>query len=184
MRREERGEEIGPVAAVRLRRGALRAALLALLWWLLTEGSRSSWIIGAPAVAAATWVSLFLLPEHHWRWRWIGLARFLPFFLRQSVRGGIDVARRALHPDMPLAPGWIDYRLRLPDPTARLFFSNIVTLLPGTLNAEMEEEGRRMTIHLLDEGLPNRESLQALERRVADLFGLKLSVSDSQGEAA
>jgi hypothetical protein len=42
------------------------------------------------------------------------MIRLAPGFLRSSLLGGIDVARRALHPRMPLDAGWIAYRTKLP----------------------------------------------------------------------
>jgi multicomponent Na+:H+ antiporter subunit E len=46
---------------------------------------------------------LALLPPRGRHWSFSGLLGFLPFFLVQSLRGGADVARRALH--TPPAPG-------------------------------------------------------------------------------
>ncbi|MBE0509552.1 MAG: Na+/H+ antiporter subunit E [Chromatiales bacterium] len=43
----------------------------------------------------------------------LGWLRFIPFFLLQSLLGGIDVARRAFHPRTPLSPTLIRYPLSL-----------------------------------------------------------------------
>ncbi len=101
------------------RRGILRAVWFAMLWWVVTIGEPTSWMVGVPAVIAATLMSLMFLPEHPWRWRVQGAARFLGYFLWQSVMGGIDVAWRAFHPRLPLAPGLYRYKLRLPIGTAQ-----------------------------------------------------------------
>jgi multicomponent Na+:H+ antiporter subunit E len=156
-----------------LRRGALRATALALLWWVLTDGDRGSWVIGVPGVVSAALASLMLVPGKLWRWRLAGMLRFIPFFLRQSVRGGLDVSIRALHPHTPLAPAVQHYRLRLHDDFARVFFANTVSLLPGSLSADLQHD--RLTVHVLDGSLPIQATLQALEVRVAGVFGVELA---------
>ncbi len=153
-----------------LRWALLRFALLAIVWWVLTEGHRGSWGVGIPFLIAATCASLFLRSSHGWRWRLGGLARFLPVFFWLSWRGGFDVALRAFHPRCPLTPGLFCYPLGLPTGPARNFFVNTVSLLPGTLSADLEED--QLTVHVLDENLSLLESLQSLELLVADLFGL------------
>ncbi|MCA9400576.1 MAG: Na+/H+ antiporter subunit E, partial [Candidatus Omnitrophica bacterium] len=94
---------------------------------------------------------------------------FFLFFIHQSILGGWDVIRRAFHPSCPLAPGFIKYQLKVQDPTAQVFFANAISLLPGTFSADLDE--RSIAIHVLDETLPNVQSLKNLERKVAALFG-------------
>ncbi len=151
-----------------------RFCVLAALWYVLTDGQEASWGVGIPTLIAGTYASLLLRSPHAWRWRLVGLARFLPVFFWLSWRGGFDVARRALHPQCPLAPGWLIYPLKLPIGPARIFFANTVSLLPGTLSADLEDD--RLTVHILDERFSLLASLQSLESLVAGLFGLDLSI--------
>jgi len=130
-----------------LRTGWLRAVLFALLWWILTDGAMDSWLVGAPVVLFATVVSVARLPPCSWSLP--GIARFVPFFLWRSLYGGADVARRALHPRLPISPNLVEYRWRLPPGLARVFMANTVSLLPGTLSAELADEYLR--VHVLDE---------------------------------
>ena len=153
-----------------LRLAVPRAGFFALLWWVLTEGDSASWGNGLPVVITSTLVSLWLQPISTWRWRAAGLARFLPRVVWLSLRGGLDVALRALHPHCPVSPKFLVYALRLPVGPARVFLANTVSLLPGTLSAELEDD--RLTVHILDANLPSLESLQSLESLVAGLFGL------------
>lgn len=160
-----------------LRRAGPRAAGYALLWWILTGGDQASWVIGLPVVIAATAANLMLLPAVGWRCSLTGMARFLPYFLWQSLLGSVDVAKRALNPRLPLAPFLLHYFLRLPTGSARIFFANTVSLLPGTLSAELLDDC--LTVHALDEALPVRAKLQTLEARIADLFALQLLQTNS-----
>ncbi len=130
------------------RRVAQRAGIFALLWWILTEGDWASWGVGVPVLVASTYATFLLRSPNAWRWNLVGLARFLPVFVWFSLRGGLDVALRALHPHCPLAPGLLVYPLRLRVGPARVFFANTVSLLPGTLSAELEDD--RLTVHILE----------------------------------
>lgn len=108
------------------------------------------------------------------------MALFAPFFLVQSLRGGVDVARRALHPRLPLNPCLVRYPLCLEEVPAQVFMANVVSLLPGTLSADLEDSV--LTVHALDCALPVTEQLQALESRVARLFGLAVQIPSRPGE--
>jgi multicomponent Na+:H+ antiporter subunit E len=152
-----------------LRRGIVRAAVLTLIWWGLTEGGAMAWIMGGPALVAATLASVALLPATTWRWRAGGAIRFLWYFVRYSIMGGLDVARRAFHPQLPLIPGFHEHTLRLLQEPARTFFVSVMNLLPGTLSATFH--GERVTVHVLDTTQPVAEQLQALEGVIATLFG-------------
>lgn len=152
------------------RRAALivrRVAAFGGLWMILTEGSLAGVPLAAAAVAAATWASLRLQPAPT-PWSAAGLARFVPFFLAQSARGGVDVARRALLAGSRVSPGWIEYRLRLPDGPARSFFAASVGLLPGTVTAAVTRDA--LIVHVLDRRQPVEHTLGALEERTAALF--------------
>lgn len=153
-----------------------RAAIFAMLWWMLTGGDAPSWIVGGPVVLVATALSLSLRPEQSWRWRLAGVLPMGWFFLRQSLRGGFDVARRALHPRLPLNPGVLRFNTRLPAGSARLFFIGLISLLPGTLVLGIEEAV--LEIHALAVGPSAELGLRALEERVAGLFGFALRVTE------
>lgn len=151
----------------RARRFLLAFALLLTLWWVLS-GDLSSWRFGVPAALAAALVFTLLPATASWRLRPIGALRFAAWYLVESIRGGIDVALRALRPSLPLAPGFVDYRTRLPRGPARTCFVAVIGLLPGTLTAKIA--GDRLTIHVLDTGLPVERSLERLEDRIAAMF--------------
>ncbi|MFN4261545.1 MAG: Na+/H+ antiporter subunit E [Gemmataceae bacterium] len=165
------------------RRGLIRSAILAVPWWVLTGGEPNSWIIGAPAVLAAAAASVALDTATGWHVRLAGLLRFVPFFLWRTLIGSIDVAWRALHPRLPIAPELATYSLRLPaEGPARVFFANTVNLLPGTLSAELC--AHEVIVHVLTGDVPIQDKLQPLEEAVAALFGHELASSGtpSSGE--
>ncbi len=163
------------LAGIYLRTWLLRFVLFSLIWWVLTDGAMNSWPIGLPAVLLATLLSVMLMPALSWSLR--GILRFIPYFLWYSMRGGVDVARRAMHPRLPISPGLFDYRFRLPPGLSRVFMANIVSLLPGTLSVELGEEILR--VHVLDETAAINEELHILESRMADIFGIELAAANS-----
>jgi multicomponent Na+:H+ antiporter subunit E len=151
----------------------LYGLLMALIWWSLSGGDTKTWWFGGPVVVIATLVSMALKPERNVRWRWRGLASFVSFFLIESVRGGVDVARCALHPRLPIAPAFVHFEFRLPEGPGRVFLVNTINLLPGTLSAELRDAG--VLIHVLDERMSFAIKLRILEDRVAALFGGELT---------
>lgn len=157
-----------------------RTMVFGALWWILASGDASSWWIGVPAVGFAAAVSL-LLPPAPGRLRLSpsGLALFLPFFLFQSLQGGIDVMRRVFHPRLPLEPALICYRLGLGEASARVFMANAVSLLPGTLSADLD--GHQLMVHTLDARMPVREQLRELELRVGRVFGVSPGLAGPLG---
>lgn len=151
----------------------VRGGVFGLLWWVLTGGEIGSWMIGAPTVLLATLASAALIPVAPWSVS--GLLRFIPFFIWHSLKGGVDVAWRSLHPRLPIAPDLVEYSLHLPPGLPRVFMANTLSLLPGTLSAELDDA--RLCVHVLDGRGSFPLVLEALEKRVADLFGLTLDPS-------
>jgi len=153
-----------------------RTAILALLWWIIVQGQVGSWLIGLPAVALAAAASVYFGGADLPRISLAGLSRFIVFFLRESVRGGFDVARRTLAPRLRIQPGFKNYRIRLNEPWARVLFINCISLLPGTLAARLD--GDQVELHLLDAGEDPAPDLIRLEQAIARLFGLPLETTD------
>ena len=152
-----------------LRSLVFRTLLFASMWWILTEGVSSSWVVGVPVVVLAVVVSGALQPAVSWSLA--GIVRFVPFFLWHSLRGGVDVAVRALHPQLPIAPALVDHCWRLPPGLPRVLMANTVSLLPGTLSAELTP--RCLRVHVLDRNGAFASELALIEVRVAGLFGLQ-----------
>jgi multicomponent Na+:H+ antiporter subunit E len=123
-------------------------------------------------VLLAAGSSALLWPAGRRRLRYPALLRFVPYFLGASVYAGWDVARRALHPKLPLEPGFIEYRFRMAGRPPRIFFALLVSLLPGTAGARLD--GESLLVHVLDERMPNAERLAELESQVAGLLGMHL----------
>ena len=150
-----------------------RTSLFALIWWVLSDGATASWWIGAPAVLLAVIASVALVPPIPLVWS--ELLRFVPFFLQRSLLGGTDVAWRAFHPRLPIAPDLIEYPLQLPPGLPQVFMVNTVSLLPGTLSAALEHNV--LKVHVLDRQKSIVTELKALEQIVTRMFDTSPNVS-------
>ncbi len=148
----------------------VRILLFSTIWLILSGGDLSSWWIGMPATLFAVIASIALIPPVSLVWSEV--PAFIGFFLIHSLAGGADVARRALHPRMPIAPDLITYPLRIPPGLPQVFMANTVNLLPGTLIAELNPGF--LKVHVLDKHQNATTALQSVEQRVARLFGIPL----------
>lgn len=150
---------------ISLARLSMRLLGLAALWAVLSGADR--WAVGIPVVVLAAAASSLTTPTRPWS-LW-GLFRFLPYFVWHSLRGGVDVAARALHPALPIDPAVLSYEMQLESAAARVLMANSVTLLPGTLSADLQ--GKVLAVHVLNAQSPVMDMLSALERRIAALTG-------------
>ncbi|MCH8467143.1 MAG: Na+/H+ antiporter subunit E [Roseinatronobacter sp.] len=154
----------------RLRRWLGAVLVLAVLLGMLTGWRAESLVFGLPAVVLGAMLPLLLPRVPGWRLSLRGALAFALWFAVQSVRGAVDVARRAFAPDMGLRPGFRPYPLTLPQGAPRVMFANTITLLPGTLCAEIE--GDMLIVHMLDTRMALEPELAALEGRIRALFAL------------
>ena len=92
---------------------AVRATLLLAFWLMISGWAPADLPVGLAAVVSATGVSLRLLPPQGSRLRFGSLATLAASFLRQSAVSGVDVAWRALNPNLKLKPGFVACKLRV-----------------------------------------------------------------------
>lgn len=151
------------------RAAILRGAGLAVLWLLLMPSLKvGDLAVGALAVAGATAASLRLLPPASGEVRLWPLLWLLPRFLWQSLVAGVDVARRALAPRMPLRTGFVTFRTSLPRGHARNNFATIMSLMPGTVPCGDGQDS--IEFHCLDTGQPVARQMASEEQRLASVL--------------
>ncbi|MDP1560843.1 MAG: Na+/H+ antiporter subunit E [Pirellulaceae bacterium] len=150
---------------------------LALLWSVLTGGEKSSWLFGGPAILVIAAWRLGEAQTSSGRLRPWRLLLFVPFFLLRSFTGSCDVAWRALHWRLPIAPAVRNYAFRLPSGSpARVFFANSISLMPGTLTVAWHDDS--LLVHLLSDTPDALVALRQLEDRVAAVFDHELLSSE------
>lgn len=148
----------------------IRAASFTIIWWMLSNGDTGSWLVGVPMIALTTWVSIHLLPPI--KISLMGALQFVPFFLWQSLVGGLIVAKQAFQPGFQVKPDIAYYHWRLPPGISRVFMVNVVSLLPGTLCLQLSD--KKLHFHVLVKTDSYIDELKMIEYRVAKLFGLEL----------
>ena len=159
----ERGMSSGAAVVQGARRHGARAAVLRAVAGhrperqagqpALRHRGRRRRHLGQPVAAAA---------GHRPRAHLCALLLLLPRFLWQSLVAGVDVARRAFSPSLPLNPGFVDYPVGLPRGSARNAFELISSLLPGSVPTDETEAA--IEYHCLDVAQPVVEQLAAEER--------------------
>ena len=154
-----------PVRAV-----IIRGAGFFGFWLLLVGIDPIDLVVGIFAAAAATWANLRLLPPSGRPLRYAALVQLMWRFIQQSIIGGLDVARRALDPRLPLRPGFVAYPVRLPPGPACNTFSALTSVLPGTLPAGLDERGV-LIYHCLDVDQPVATQLTIDEELLTRALG-------------
>lgn len=73
---------------------------------------------------------------------------YIPLFIWQLVLANIDVARRVLSPKIPLNPGFVKIQTELRGDYAKLTLANSITLTPGTLSVDINNND--LYVHTVD----------------------------------
>ena len=138
---------------------APRIAVLLAVWFVLEPSAAPADVaIGACAVLLASWVSVRISPPGTPGISVPAILAYVPRFLVQSFRGGLDVARRAFSPDMRLHTDYVEYETRIPRGIARNTFATITSLMPGTVPCA--ERASTIVYHCLDASQPVARQLR------------------------
>lgn len=153
-------------------RSARWVLLLLVVWVLLTAGNLASWIIGLPFII----IAILLQPSKETLSakssplvNIIALLQFCYFFIVESFRGGIDVSRRVLARKPQTKPVFYNYSMQLKLPHAQQIFISSISLLPGTLCADVNMN--QLQIHVLDQQADTTSGIKRLELLVGKIFG-------------
>jgi len=145
----------------------LRGVCYFAFWVLLIGFKPVDLVVGLFAATMATWTSLKLLRPNVLKFRVADLLRYSVHFLWQSVAAGVDVARRAFSPHLPLQPGFVRYSCRYPRGATRNAFAVLTSLMPGTV--PVEDAQGSLLYHCLDTSQPIAAQLA---REEAEVFRL------------
>lgn len=148
----------------------LRALSFLALWVILIGTDLLNVIVGLFAAAAATWASLLLVPAGKGAVPPLAVAVLLARLPWQSLVAGVDVARRALDPRLPLRPGLVTCPTRLPPGPAQDAFRALMSLQPGSMPVTGGSEGE-IVVHCLDTSQPVAAQMAAEEATFLRLLG-------------
>lgn len=149
-----------------------RVGLLLVLWWVLVEANPASLVFGAVAAVAASYLSLTLYPVDQAGIRAWRLVPLLGWLCVQGLRGGLDVAWRAIHPRLPVDPAWTKVRLTSDHAAANSLLGGMISVLPGSLAAG--PANGVMDLHLLHGPSFDLLEFERDQRRVLGLFDRRI----------
>lgn len=156
----------------------VRLFLGAVAWEILVGPDSASWVIGAPVIVVAVGLSFASGNRRSSALSLIGVGRFIPYFLWQSLRAGVLVVRAAFGNPRRLRPILQAYSTRLPEGPPRALFAGTVSLLAGTLAADLV--GKQLLIHVLDAPLLDLDAIERLEQHIGRVFALDLEAVISE----
>ncbi len=137
--------KINHIKITQERRAVVMFATL-FLFWIMLEGSLSFdvVIVGLLVSASIAWLypsglSFFTefraTPE-----AFKAGFRYYGYFFKELIRSNLKLAAVVLSPSLPINPGIVKVRTKLKSKMGRLMLANSITLTPGTLTVELEDE--------------------------------------------
>ncbi len=93
--------------------------------------------------------------------RYLWFLYYIPLFIWECLKANIDVAYRVTHPDLPINPGIVKVKTTLKSDTALTFLANSITLTPGTMSVDIDQENGFLYIHWID--VKNKDIRQSSE---------------------
>ena len=82
--------------------------------------------------------------------RYLWFLYYVPIFAWECFKANIDVAFRVIHPNLPIHPGIVKVKTALKSDTALTFLANSITLTPGTLTVDIDEEKGVLYVHWIE----------------------------------
>ena len=82
--------------------------------------------------------------------RYLWFLYYLPIFIWECIKANIDVAYRVSHPDLPINPGIVKVKTTLKSEAGLTFLANSITLTPGTLSVDIDQERGFLYIHWIN----------------------------------
>jgi multicomponent Na+:H+ antiporter subunit E len=142
--------------------------------WLLWSGHGEPLLITLGAVSTALVVIISVrmrlvdkegmpssLPFRAWR--------FLPWMFWEIAKANVDVARRILHPRLPIHPTLIRVKTSQRHEAGRVIYANCITLTPGTVSVDVE--GDEIVVHALTRAAAEGLRTGKMDRMVSDYEG-------------
>jgi len=153
---------------------AMLAAVMALMWAMLSGyGTKQPLLaLGVFSVAVSLYMTLRMglldgesapfarLYGYSLYWVWLG---------KEIVKANIAAVRVFMAPQLDFKPVVTHYKVASRDDVERATLANSITLTPGTVTMEVEENG--FLIHALTAGFADQEGFRQMEKRIVRAGG-------------
>lgn len=151
-------------------------SLFALLFltWLLLSGMYTGLLLGLGVLSCLLVVAVcrrmqIVDLEGHPNHLIIGTLRYVPWLLWAIIKANIDVARRIVHPRLPMSPCVIRVAASQKTHLGQVIYANSITLTPGTVAVETGEG--TIDVHALTGEAAEDVRSGVMDGRVTDLEG-------------
>lgn len=153
----------------------LLTLLLAVVWILLqNEFSAGMAVFGLILGVIIPWGTSIWWPDTPKSIRIGKMARYSVIVLWDIIVANIQVAWIVLSvPNAKLKPAWIVVPLELVQPEAITVLAGTITLTPGTVSADLSDEGHSLLVHVLHTDDPDavRDEIKTrYEARLKEIF--------------
>lgn len=153
----------------------LLTLLLTVTWLLLVNGwSLNSLLFGLGLGILIPFFTQVYWPNRPRLSRPLKVIEYVLVVLADIVQANIIVARIVLFkPNAERQPNWITIPLDLKTPEAITALAGTITMTPGTLSADVSDEGHTLLVHCLDAPNPDAvrdEIKDRYERRLMEIF--------------
>lgn len=105
------------------------------------------------------WIVAFLMGDlviqrphllGHLRRYFYFLFQYVPVFLWEVIKANVDVAYRVAHPRLLIHPGIVKVKTSLQSDIAITLLANSITLTPGTMSVDVDQDKGVLYIHWID----------------------------------
>lgn len=140
--------------------------------WLLLSGFHTALLLSLGGFSCLLVVVLcrrmaIVDPEGHPNHLFLGLVVYIPWLLWEIFKANIDIARRIVQPDLPIAPCVIRVKASQKTHLGQVIYANSITLTPGTVSVEVTEG--EITVHALTRETADDLRAGTMDRRVTRL---------------
>ena len=149
--------------------------ILTVVWVLLQNSITAGMVVFGlilgiliPRITYVWW------PEAPKRFKLLRMVRYSGIVIWDIIVANIEVAWIVLTvPNSKLKPAWIVVPLELRQPEAITVLAGTITLTPGTVSADLSDEGHSLLVHVLHTDDPDsvRDDIKTrYERRLLEIF--------------
>jgi multicomponent Na+:H+ antiporter subunit E len=157
--------------------GSVFIFLMLMAFWLLISAS-VHWehmLVGVifSVILTVFWSNLTISAENVTNFKIKQLYLLIVYFIKlviEIVIANINVAMIVLNPRMPISPGIVIMRCDLERSLLRVLYVNSITLTPGTITVELEDN--LLIVHALTEDVAHDVEDWALNRRLMEMEAL------------
>ena len=76
--------------------------------------------------------------------------QFIFIFFIEMAKANLNVAFQVIHPNVPVKPGIVKVKTILANDSAITILANAITLTPGTLTVDIDEENKELYVHWIN----------------------------------